>query len=86
MTRAVALSSTSNVGAEVAAAVDDIDVLKLYVVMLKAVPEQISAITLAMVKAKPEFAYPLVSQLAQSMPEIVEEVATEISRSFPSDG
>jgi MFS family permease len=85
MTRAVALS-TPDKGAEMAGAVatvEGIDVLRLYEVMLEAVPEQILTITSAIVTTKPELAYELISWLALSHPEEVVEVAAQIGSTIP---
>ena len=85
LARAVAIS-TPDKGAEIAGAVatvEGIDVLRLYEVMMEAVPDQIRSITSAIVSAKPDLGYELVSKLAQSEPEQVIEVAAEIGRTIP---
>ncbi len=81
MARAVAMKNPQ-LGAGVAAAVatvDGIDVLHLYDVMKKAIPEQIQEVTQAIVTTRPELAYELVSQLAQWQPDNVVEVAAQIT-------
>lgn len=85
MARTVAIKNPQ-MGVVVAAAVatvDGIDVLQLYDVMKKAIPEQIQDVTQAIVTTRPELAYELVSQLAQWYPDQVVEVAAQISTSLP---
>jgi MFS family permease len=85
MARVVAMKNPQ-LGVGVAAAVatvDGIDVLHLYDVMKKAIPEQIKEVTQAIVTTRPELAYELVSQLAKWQPNNVVEVAAQISASLP---
>ena len=85
MARTVAIKNPQ-LGVGIAAAVatvEGIDVLRLYHVMKKAIPEQIQEVTQAIVTTRPELAYELVSQLAQWHPNQVVEVAAAISASLP---
>jgi MFS family permease len=83
--RAVAIKNPQlGVGVAVAvAAVDGIDVLRLYDAMKQAIPNQIQEVTQAIVTARPELAYELVSQLAHWYPKDVVDVAIQIGTSLP---
>ncbi|MDP2561794.1 MFS transporter [Psychrobium sp. 1_MG-2023] len=85
MARAIAIDNPEH-GVEVAsavAAVEGINVLRLYEVMKEAAPFDMPHITQAIINTKPELAYQLVSQLAIWYPNQVVSVAMQISESFP---